>query len=179
LGDEWAVSQTLDNLALIARVQGRFTNALQLSDEGISRRRQLNDKQGLAIALGNRARLMTDMGDLAAAERLYYESLLLAQEIDDRRGIVYCFIGLANVLSQLPQVVVGGWQRPYQLVLLAQRLLAEMAAQMEQDEQEIVAEIMTRAEQELDTAVIAAACAEVETMSVAELIQLLPVSENP
>ncbi len=149
LGDEWAISQTVDNLALIARVQGRYAEALQLSDEGIGRRRQLDDKQGLAIALGNRARLFADMDDLAMAESLYRESLALSQEIDDRRGVVYCLIGLADVYRRQGEEVT----RPYQLILLAQRLLAEMEAHMEDDERELAGLVLAQAERELDTAV--------------------------
>ncbi len=162
LGDEWAISQTVDNLALIARVQGRYAEALQLSAEGIQRRRQLDDKQGLAIALGNRARLFADMDDLPAADSLYRESLALSQEIDDRRGVVYCLIGLADVYRRQGTADVT---RPYQLILFAQRLLAEMAAHMEQDEQELAGLVLVQAERELDTAVREAARAAVEMMS--------------
>ncbi len=168
LGDEWTISQTVDNLALIARVQGRYAEALQLSDEGIHRRRQLDDKQGLAIALGNRARLLADMNDLPAAEALYQESLSLSQEIDDRRGVVYCLIGLADVYRR--QGAADG-ARPYQLILLAQRLLAEMEAHMEEDEQELAGLVLAQAERELDTAVLVAARAEVEMMTEVELMQ--------
>ncbi|NJN55754.1 MAG: hypothetical protein HC804_14010, partial [Anaerolineae bacterium] len=62
---------------------------------------------------------------------------------------------------------------PYQLILIAQRLLAEMEAHMEQDEQEVVALVLAQAEKELATAVLTTARTEAEKMTLPEMIERL------
>jgi tetratricopeptide (TPR) repeat protein len=170
LGDQWSISQCLDNLSLIARIQGRYEQALRLSTEGIARRRQLADKQGLVTSLGNRARLLYDLGDMAAADDLYRESLALSLEIDDRRGIVYGLLGLAGVLLRLYEDEAMGVIRPLQLVTIAQQLLAEMGAHLEEDEREMAAQVMEQAEMRLEAAVLAAVQTEAATMAFEEVV---------
>lgn len=171
LGDDWSISQTLDNLSLIARIQQRYDEAGRLSDEGIALRRQLGDKQGLANSLGNRARLWADLGDVETAVTLYRESLALSAEIDDRRGVVYWIIGLAGVLCRPDDV--ASLARPYLLVKVAQRLLADMNAPMEEDEREIAEQVIRAAEAGLETAVQTGVCIMAEKISLVEVIEIL------
>jgi predicted ATPase/DNA-binding SARP family transcriptional activator len=85
-GREAALAYILANLAAVDRIEGRFDQAGEITEESIARFRQLGDNQGEASSLNAAGNLARTAGDFERGRALLEASLGLRQRIGDRRG---------------------------------------------------------------------------------------------
>jgi tetratricopeptide (TPR) repeat protein len=74
----------------VALSEGHLDEARRLYEEGLTMRRTLGDRRGVASSLNGLARVMLDTGQVQAALTLLQESLSIRQSLGDKRGIVEC-----------------------------------------------------------------------------------------
>jgi tetratricopeptide (TPR) repeat protein len=89
-------ANALSAAGLLAYRQDDFASARTLLEEGLTIRRQLGDRKGIGVLLGNLGMVALDEGDLASARTLHAESLAIAREIGNRHGIVASLANLGN-----------------------------------------------------------------------------------
>lgn len=98
LGAESTLELLVDGaLDLPARQQGRYQRAADLFTESLALRRDLGDRWGACIALGNLASVALDLGDYERAAILYQESLDLSRSLGDTGSTANTLAGLALV----------------------------------------------------------------------------------
>jgi predicted ATPase/DNA-binding SARP family transcriptional activator len=105
VGVEQARAYVLCNLADVARLDGRPSEALRLVQEAAERFVQLNDSDGEALALSRLGCLLRAEGDLVAARNALQASLRLRRALGDRRatGLSHGNLGvLAAAEGDLP-----------------------------------------------------------------------------
>jgi tetratricopeptide (TPR) repeat protein len=71
----------------LAYIQGDYSAAWALLEEGLATRRQLGDRKGIAHTLNNLGILTRQQGDFASARALHDESLAIRRELGDRLGV--------------------------------------------------------------------------------------------
>jgi tetratricopeptide (TPR) repeat protein len=91
------VAAALNGLGRVAHAQANYQEATTLLQESLELRRELEEKQNLAITLNSLGRLLTAQGDYLQAAALFRESLSLRQDIGGRRGIAEALEGSAAV----------------------------------------------------------------------------------
>jgi tetratricopeptide (TPR) repeat protein len=94
-----ARAKALHGAAEFARQQGDYPAALALNEESLAIRRELGDRRGTAISIGNLGNLAYDQGDYATARARHEESLAIRREINDRWGIAASLNNLGIVAS--------------------------------------------------------------------------------
>ena len=82
---------------VMARMQGDYTLARALQEEGLAIYRELGAKRHIAITLGNLGTVAEAQGDNASAWSLQEESLTIRRELGDRQGIALSLGNLGNV----------------------------------------------------------------------------------
>jgi predicted ATPase/DNA-binding SARP family transcriptional activator len=92
-----ARADALNGAGVLAWRQGDWTSARSLHQESLEIRRELGDRQGFAISLGNLGNVAYDQGDYATARSLQEESLEMRRELGDRPGIAQSLGNLGNV----------------------------------------------------------------------------------
>jgi tetratricopeptide (TPR) repeat protein len=80
----------------VAAIQGDHAAARAFYEKSLSLRREMGDKQGIAISLGNLGNEAWSQDDYAAARALYEESLSLRREMGDKWGIAFSLNALGN-----------------------------------------------------------------------------------
>src|SRR6266480_5436956 len=68
-----------------------------LIEESLARRRELEDRTGIADSLFHLAEVTSSQGDYTQAQSLYRESLAIAEELDDKWLVATCLQGLMGV----------------------------------------------------------------------------------
>jgi len=71
----------------LARLQGEYELARNLTERSLAIRRNLGNKENIAKALNNLGLVLHDQGDIASARPLLEESLSIRRELGDKRGI--------------------------------------------------------------------------------------------
>ena len=97
LGDNQAVSVSLNNLGNLLVEQGNYGAAHQYLSDGVEIAQSLGDKQGLAYGLGNLGNIDIYLGDLAEARRRHIQSLTLLQELGDQAAMLVSFDAFAQI----------------------------------------------------------------------------------
>jgi tetratricopeptide (TPR) repeat protein len=85
-GDRAGEGQTLGNLGILAKNQGRYADAARYFEEALAIARELGDRAGEGQTLNNLGNLAYVQGRYADAIRYYEESLAIKRDIGDRAG---------------------------------------------------------------------------------------------
>jgi predicted ATPase/class 3 adenylate cyclase/Tfp pilus assembly protein PilF len=86
IGDLRGIAASLNNLGVIAHVQGRYDEAEKQYQESLQIQREAGDSMGIAMSLNCLGALAYYQGRYEEAEKQYQESLQIKREIGDRRG---------------------------------------------------------------------------------------------
>jgi len=90
-------AKALNGAGNLASTQGDYAAARTLYEESLAIHQQLEDRLGIATAIGNLARVAYLRHDFPGARQRFEESLAIRQEMGDRRGIALSLNNLANV----------------------------------------------------------------------------------
>ncbi len=101
LGDQSAISGSLNNLGLVASGQGDQSAARVLYEESLAIDRGLGDRAGIASSLMNLGIATYEQGDFASARALIEEGLVIMRELGDRWSIATALGNLADVAIEL------------------------------------------------------------------------------
>ena len=82
-----ARAHALKGAGVVAYWQGDYETGLRYYDESLAIRREISDKQGVAVLLNNQAVIARHRQDLDSARRLNDESILLLREVGDRWAV--------------------------------------------------------------------------------------------
>lgn len=96
-----ARAAALNTACALAYLQGDYEEALLFGEEGLSIQRELKDKNGIGVALGNLANLLNYMGRYETAKVMNEEALVLFRELNAVRSIARTLNGLGNVMVML------------------------------------------------------------------------------
>ena len=88
----------LDAAGTLAYAQADYAAARLLVEEGLTLRRELGDKAGIAGSLNNLANVLQEQGDRLGARRLYEESLAHERELGNQWGIAGVLNNLGNIV---------------------------------------------------------------------------------
>jgi tetratricopeptide (TPR) repeat protein len=88
----------LTGAGTLAYVQAEYAQAARYHEQALQLYRELNDRQGTAIALNNLAAQLINQGDSVHAYTLFNESLELHRELGDQVGVVNALCNLALVV---------------------------------------------------------------------------------
>ncbi|HVU15092.1 MAG TPA: tetratricopeptide repeat protein, partial [Phototrophicaceae bacterium] len=92
-------ARSYGNLGIIARMQGRHTQARKYIRQSLKIRRELNDTLGIARSYANLGIVAFDQGQLARARRYYLRSLKIQRQINDQHGLILNLLNLGEVCS--------------------------------------------------------------------------------
>jgi tetratricopeptide (TPR) repeat protein len=70
----------------ILKGAGRLSEAEQAYQQDVALRQQIEDQQGVGVALSRLGVVAQQRGQLEAAERYYQQSLAICREVQDRQG---------------------------------------------------------------------------------------------
>ena len=91
---------SLHSVALVAFREGDYAMAQRLQEQSLAIRRELGDRRGIAMALGNLGNTVAVQGEYARARLLQEESLEIRKVLGDRRGIALSLSDLGYVVSE-------------------------------------------------------------------------------
>jgi non-specific serine/threonine protein kinase len=97
LGDRQAMAHLLNDLAIVARLDGRYAESRVYSEQTLALCRELGDQQGVAEALGNLGVITGLEGDVAGARSLCAESLALYRARGDLDSVAEGLVALALI----------------------------------------------------------------------------------
>ena len=80
-------ARALDAAGVLARGQGDYARGVELHEEAVALRRELDDRVGLARSLKNLGNVYLDTGQLDHAAQLYTESVELRRTVGDVHGV--------------------------------------------------------------------------------------------
>jgi non-specific serine/threonine protein kinase len=93
-GHKLGTARELDVLGEIAQYQGDYSLATKLHSESLALRYEIDDKEGIAISLGQLGVIALDRGQIQQARELLEESLKLNRELGDK---LYTALSLNNL----------------------------------------------------------------------------------
>jgi len=91
----------------VAFEQGNYAATRSLLEEGLAIRRELGDRRGIALSLGNLAELANTQGDAVSARAWAVESLAIGRELGDGRQICHALDRLGEVHAALGSVLIA------------------------------------------------------------------------
>ena len=100
LGTPWALSWALISAGELARAEGDDALAMAYYTESGAVFEAQGQKKGIAVVKHNMGYVAQHQGDNRLASDLFRESLLACVELENRRGIAECLIGLAGVAAR-------------------------------------------------------------------------------
>jgi non-specific serine/threonine protein kinase len=89
-------AKALNGAATLARRISDFPKAKSLYEGALSIWRELDDRRGVAAALGNLGMVALDQGDYPSAMARHEESLAIWRELGDRQGIARTLLAMGN-----------------------------------------------------------------------------------
>jgi non-specific serine/threonine protein kinase len=92
-------AQVLSGLGWLTYVQGDYSAARAWHQDSLARRRQLNDREGVASSLDDLGWVVTAEGDYEAALAFHEESLTVRRSLSDESGIANALQGVAYIAS--------------------------------------------------------------------------------
>jgi non-specific serine/threonine protein kinase len=116
-GHSWGFTQATVSLGVIAFLQGRHEEALQLMDEVLRRSRDVGDDWGQGIALLFSLNVLATRGDVPRAAALGQELLALSEQSQSGRIRYLAAVGAAWLLRSH-----GGPERPARLIGAAESM---------------------------------------------------------
>jgi tetratricopeptide (TPR) repeat protein len=100
-GDCLRVSGCLNNLGVVAQVQGNHARALVYFQRSLEIENEHGtDKEQRSIRLYNIGEAFEKLDSLDAAYAFYYNSLLIEEELENKEGIFYARLGIGKVDSK-------------------------------------------------------------------------------
>jgi tetratricopeptide (TPR) repeat protein len=102
------VAALLTNLALVAEDEGDLEEAERLGEEGLARRRALDDRRAVSVSLTNMGMLATVRGELLVALDRFVEACALAQEVGDQWLTAVGYHNLGNTRRDLGDLPAAG-----------------------------------------------------------------------
>jgi non-specific serine/threonine protein kinase len=103
--------------------EGDYLNAKTLFEESLCLRRELGDRRGIAVTLGNLGLVAREQGDASSARLLHEQGLAIFREIGNRRGVAVALGNLGNVSHDLGDRAVA--QASYEEALAICRELGD------------------------------------------------------
>ena len=103
LGQPYGISQALNYLGDIARLQGDYTAAATWYAESLALLRRSTIKGGIPSVLHNMGYVLLAQDQIQRAAAFFAEGLTLQQENGDQQGIAECLAGLAAVAANRQQ----------------------------------------------------------------------------
>jgi tetratricopeptide (TPR) repeat protein/CHAT domain-containing protein len=105
------------NLATLVAQQGDVKRAIELWQESLALKEQIDDLQGKAATLNGMAWVIARQGDVKQALELWQESLLLNDRIGDVHGRATTLSNMAGVIAQQGDInrAIGLWQESLML----------------------------------------------------------------
>jgi predicted ATPase/transcriptional regulator with XRE-family HTH domain len=97
LGEEWSMTQSLEQLGHIAQYQGDYATELPRLEESLATWRVVGNKAGITEALNWLGTIAWYQGDYAAARSQFEESLALQRELGDEVGAAWNLMNLGNL----------------------------------------------------------------------------------
>ena len=116
-------AKALRGAAVLAAVQGDYTRAETLANEGLRLYRELSDIRGEAAMLVILGGVSHYMGDYSAARTRYGESLSLFRSVDDEPSISVALNNLANIAKEQGDTIQS--MRLYEESLAIKRRLGD------------------------------------------------------
>jgi tetratricopeptide (TPR) repeat protein len=99
LGQPYGLSQALNFLGDLARLQGDYATAAAHYRESLPLARQAGVRGDIASLLHNLGYVALAQGEISQADALFGEGLMLQREIGHRQGIAECLAGCAAVAA--------------------------------------------------------------------------------
>jgi predicted ATPase/transcriptional regulator with XRE-family HTH domain len=99
MGQPYGMSQALNGLGDIARVQGDYTAAQALYDESLAQLQQAGVTSELPALLHNLGYVALAQGDIGQAAGLFADALALQREVGNTMGIAECLTGFAGIAA--------------------------------------------------------------------------------
>jgi non-specific serine/threonine protein kinase len=90
------VARSLNNLGLVAYVQGDYATARTLYEESLAIYRQTGDRWGIAVVLNNLGNAAYVQGDYNTAHSRHSESLEIRRAMGNKTGIAWSLNNLGN-----------------------------------------------------------------------------------
>jgi tetratricopeptide (TPR) repeat protein len=110
--NRYGVAETLNDLAVVHRTEGRVRDSLALHEEALAGMRDVGDWHGECLVLNQFARSLHLAGDVSAAVRLYRQALTLAEHHNHRYRQADAHNGLAACLATRDQAAARGhWEQ--------------------------------------------------------------------
>ncbi|MFL5732491.1 MAG: tetratricopeptide repeat protein, partial [Chloroflexia bacterium] len=100
-------ARALNGAGALAALQGDYATARSMYEESLAISRELGDKRGIAVSLGNLGNVAYGQGDYAIAHSLYEGSLALMRELGVSWGIGWILAGLGGVAAGVGQASRG------------------------------------------------------------------------
>jgi tetratricopeptide (TPR) repeat protein len=92
--------------------------AIDFHEQAPSLRREIGDRQGEAISLGNLGTAYQSLGPCQRAIEFHQQSLEIAREIGDRLGVATSYFNLGNTMAKLdqkPEDIISAYENARQL----------------------------------------------------------------
>lgn len=99
-GDERGRAGSLDDIAQVLWLLGRYDEALARGTEALEERRRLGDEHSVALSLLTIGHVERHLGRFEQAEARYREALAVRRGLDDRAGIAACLNGFGALAFQ-------------------------------------------------------------------------------
>jgi predicted ATPase/DNA-binding XRE family transcriptional regulator len=154
-------------LSLVAVGQKNYERASSLNAESLALYRQLGDRWGESLILGNDAVIQEALGNLPMGRSLCYQSLQLSYELNDKRTF-------SQTLEQLAGIIIRSdddYERAARLMGAAQAVRDSISAVVEPLSQSHRDPIMTEVRAKLDERIFATAWVEGRLMTLEQVIE--------
>lgn len=160
-------SPLLNNLAITCKRLGDLAQAAELYEESLQLKRARHDELGIATTLANMGSLALMQNNPAQAAVWQQESLAIRQKLNDRPGLV-------QSLGHLSELVAAGgdWLRAVRMSAALVRIRHDKKLPFAADARTDHEQLMEKARSVLGTAVMEAAWAEGETLSLEQALAL-------
>jgi predicted ATPase/class 3 adenylate cyclase len=103
-GNVVGIAESLTNLGMVANMQGRYGEDIQLLEESRRLWNEIGDIRGEAVTLHNLAIAARDQGDLTQARNLYHELLSLQRQLGDAAGMGWSWLFMGKVERDLGNI---------------------------------------------------------------------------
>jgi tetratricopeptide (TPR) repeat protein len=104
IGNQHGVADTLNEMAIMLRHEGRLSRAWQMFEEARRIQHQLGDRRAESHSIGNIGNVLNDEGDIVNSKKAFEESIAISQEIGDKSAQAISLGNLADELMALGKV---------------------------------------------------------------------------
>ncbi|MDB9496896.1 tetratricopeptide repeat protein [Spirulina major CS-329] len=97
--NHWYHRSSLTSLGNIYCFLGEYEKAIDQHEKSLAIAKQIRDKRGQGICLGNLGNAYKHLGEYEKAIEYHTEQLKITQEMEDKQGEAFSFCGLGNVYN--------------------------------------------------------------------------------